>query len=194
MPIKWCPNCRSDIQPPPLNPTTSFAKFCRNVCYICDSPLRPIRESSRSAHPTSAAMESPPVVPQSRPTPAHDSARKAEVDRLRFEYETKRAEVDSLRFEYERRQRSIPALQTKVVTLEHKYKALIDLDDALNKSDQHNDNGDALTRAFATVDEINACEREISTAEAEMKDIHQTLENAEREMRNIHIAVDNKRS
>jgi hypothetical protein len=74
MTAKWCPGCRREIPEPPLNPTTTYAKFWRdNLCYICDSRLRRLEESPRSANPAcTATSASLPPDPQSAPTPAQD--------------------------------------------------------------------------------------------------------------------------
>jgi hypothetical protein len=91
MAVEWCPNCRRIITQPSFNQTSAYAKFVRDHrCCICDSPLRSVGESPRSTNPTTAATAAnPPAEPQSRPIPAYDSARKDEVDRLRFEYKTR---------------------------------------------------------------------------------------------------------
>lgn len=71
MTAKWCPGCRRNIPEPPLNPTTTYAKFWRdNLCYICDSRLRPLE-----APPSTNLADTPTVAsrqpePQSPATPA----------------------------------------------------------------------------------------------------------------------------
>jgi serine/threonine protein kinase/tetratricopeptide (TPR) repeat protein len=77
MTAKWCPRCRRKIPEPPLTPTTAYAKFWRdNLCYICDSKLRPIEESPEREAPASLAnVASPPIEPQSAPSPAQDARR-----------------------------------------------------------------------------------------------------------------------
>ena len=189
MAIKWCPNCRREILEPPLNPTTSYAKFYRNLCHICDCPLRTIGEPSQNKETTSTTREaSPSAEPQSRPTSAHDSARKAEADRLRCKYETRKSEVDRLRFEYEKHQRSIQALQTKVARLSREEQDMLDLNEKIMSSDDPH-TADALHRAFSLRDEITACEREISTAERWMEMIRRDLDQAEREMKDTQQAL-----
>lgn len=188
MTVEWCPSCRRTIPQPPFRQTTAYAKFVRDHrCYICDSMLRSAGESPRSANSTGGGTSSPQAEPHSR-SPAHDSPGKVEMDRLRFQYETRKGEVDRLRFEYEKHQRSIQALQTKNARLSRECQDMRDLDREWMKSDDYR--GNAMDRAYRIQDEITRNEGEISTAEREMKWIQRDLDKAERAMREIHQAIE----
>jgi hypothetical protein len=66
---KWCPGCRREIAEPPLNPTTTYAKFWRdNLCYICDSRLRPLESPQSANSADTPTAVSPPIEPQSPAT------------------------------------------------------------------------------------------------------------------------------
>ena len=90
----------------------------------------------------------------------------------------RRIGVDRLRFEYEKRQRSIQALQTKMARLSRERQDMYDLDDKMMKSDNYT--ADAANRSISITNEIQGLEQEISTAEAEMKQIQQALDATER--------------
>jgi hypothetical protein len=181
MTIKWCPNCRREIKEPSLSVLSSLAKFSRNVCYICDCPLRMAEQSSQSANPTGAATaSSPPAEPQSTPAPEpepraiYDNARKAEADRLRFEYETRKAEVDRLRFEYEKRQREVQILQANLVTANRAYD---NLEEMMSHGFHNDENSDRCREAMSsTMERIFDLHNNISRAEREMQEIQQSLD------------------
>lgn len=74
MNVKWCPRCRRTIPEPPVTPTTTYAKFWRdNLCYICDSQLRPLESpgGDSPADTPATANSSPRLEPRSPATPPY---------------------------------------------------------------------------------------------------------------------------